>query len=454
MSLLAHQLALIEHTPLTKVTGRLAAVTGLTGVADSLRVPVGSMCTIQPQRSAPLEAQVVGFRGEQAVLMPLADPLGVSRGDRVTSSAALQYVPVGRQMVGRVLDGLGQPMDDRGPFVVEGHYPVMAASPAPLARVPIDTALATGVRSIDALHTVGKGQRMGVFAGTGVGKSVLMGMIARNTSSDVNIVALVGERGREVGDFIRRDLGEEGLQKTIMVVSTSDKSPVLRVRACFVAMAIAEYFRDQGADVLMMMDSTTRMAMAQRQIGLAAGEPPATKGYTPSVFALLPQLLERAGRTETGSITGLYTVLVEGDDISEPVADAVRGTLDGHVWLSRKLANRGHYPAVASLESISRVMPDIIDQEHEKAAQEVRAVLAVWEDIEDLVNIGAYAAGSNVEYDVAVQMKPEIDKFLRQGIFESSSLADARDDLVKLAGRIGALRQRLSQGRSAVGART
>jgi flagellum-specific ATP synthase len=378
--------------------------------------------------------------------MPLSSTQGITRGDGVSSSAALQFVPVGRQMTGRVFDGLGRPIDDAGPLTCEAHYPVLSDAPAPLARGRIERPLATGIRSIDALNTVGKGQRVGMFAGTGVGKSVLMGMIARNTSSDVTVVALVGERGREVGDFIRKDLGEEGLRKTVMVVSTSDESPVLRVRACFVATAIAEYFRDQGADVLLLMDSVTRMAMAQRQIGLAAGEPPATKGYTPSVFALLPQLLERAGKTSRGSITGLYTVLVEGDDITEPVSDAVRGTLDGHVWLARKLANHGHYPAVAPLESISRVMPDIVDAEHMEAARQIRAVLAVWEDIEDLVNIGAYAAGANADYDVAVKMKPEIDAFLRQGTHDRSSIGDARERLIELTGRIRALRDKLQQG--------
>ncbi len=447
MTLLQPQMDMLERVPLVQVTGRLTGVTGLTLLAEHLPVAVGSMCRITPKRNPAIEAQVVGFRGEHTVLMPLSEPLGIARGDRVASSAALEYVPVGRQMMGRVLDVLGRPMDARGAFGVEAHYPVMAASPDPLSRQRIDAPVATGVRAIDAMHTVGKGQRLGVFAGTGVGKSVLMGMIARNTSADVNVVALVGERGREVQDFIQRDLGEDGLRRTIMVVSTSDKSPVERVRAAFVATAIAEYFRDDGADVLLMMDSTTRMAMAQRQIGLAAGEPPATKGYTPSVFALLPQLLERAGRTARGSITGLYTVLVEGDDINEPISDAVRGILDGHVWLSRKLANRGHYPAVASLESISRVMPDIIDGEHAAAAKAVRAVLAVWDDIEDLVNIGAYAAGSNVDYDVAVQMKPEIDAFLQQDMHANSTLEQSRDGLAALGKKIAELRARLTQRR-------
>jgi flagellum-specific ATP synthase len=419
-----------------RITGRITGVTGLTITAGHSPVSVGSMCRIHPAHHPPLDAQVVGFRDTLTLLMPLAEPLGVARGDAVVSSGALQYVGVGRHMVGRVLDGMGQPMDGKGRFAIEAHYPVMATAPGPLHRAPIDSPLATGVRSIDALLTIGRGQRIGLFAGTGVGKSVLLGMIARQTASDINVVALVGERGREVGDFLRRDLGEEGLRKTVTVVSTSDTSPVQRVRACFVATAIAEYFRDQGADVLLMMDSATRMAMAQRQIGLAAGEPPATKGYTPSVFALLPQLLERAGRTRKGSITGLYTVLVEGDDLSDPIADAARGTLDGHVWLSRKLANRSHYPAVAVLDSVSRVMPDIVNAEQHAAAQHVRRLLATWDDIEDLVNIGAYAPGSNVDYDTAVTLKPAVDAFLQQGIDERVSFPEVRAALCTLAEEI------------------
>ncbi len=445
MTLFDQHIDLIDEMQSMQVTGKLSSASGLTLAARGLRVPVGTMCVVRPQRAEPIEAQVIGFNGDVALLMPLAEPFGIAAGDSVTSSASLQYVAVGQQLVGRVLDGTGRPMDGLGGFAVESHYPVMAASPDPLDRREIDQPLGTGIRSIDALHSVGKGQRLGVFAGTGVGKSVLMGMIARNTSSDVTVVALVGERGREVGDFIRKDLGEEGMKKTVMVVSTSDKSPVLRVRAGFVAAAISEYFRDQGADVLLMMDSVTRMAMAQRQIGLAAGEPPTTKGYTPSVFSLLPQLLERSGKTSKGSITGLFTVLVEGDDINEPIADAVRGTLDGHVWLSRDLANRGHYPAVSTLESISRVMPDIVSEEHKKASQEIRTVLATWADIEDLVNIGAYAAGTNVDYDVAVKMKPEIDMFLRQSVDEFSSIEDANTKLMDLAGRIVKMRSELER---------
>ena len=450
MGLFDRQMELAERALPMRVTGRVAEVTGLTVVADGLPVPLGAMCEIDARGGGAVFAQVVGFRNEATILMPLSQPLGVAEGDPITSSGALQSVAVGRQMLGRVLNGLGQTIDDSdrpeggsnsGPFRVEAHYPVYGDPPGPLHRRPIDGALATGVRAIDALVTVGGGQRMGIFAGTGVGKSVLMGMIARNTAADVTVVALVGERGREVGDFIRKDLGEEGMKRTVLVVSTSDESPVLRVRACFLATAVAEYFRDQGADVLLMMDSVTRMAMAQRQIGLAAGEPPATKGYPPSVFALLPRLLERSGRTERGSVTGLYTVLVAGDDIAEPISDAARGVLDGHVWLARALANRGHYPAVSTLESISRVMVDVVDEEHIAAARAVRRVLAVWADIEDLVNIGAYVAGSNVDYDVAVQMKPRIDEFLQQGIMEKASFEDTRVAILELGKELAAARE-------------
>ncbi len=436
---------MVLRTPLYRVRGRVVEVTGLMVIAEGLPLPVGSMCNLLRRGEDALQAQVVGFRGDRTMLMTLQDPLGVAPGDGIESVAGLQHVAVGRQMLGCVLDGMGRVIDGPGDFIVEDHYPVFAPAPAALTRAPVETVVSTGIRSIDALTTLGGGQRMGIFAGTGVGKSVLMGMISRYTSADVTVVALIGERGREVGDFIRRDLGEEGLRRCVMVVSTSNESPVLRVRAAYVATAVAEYFRDQGKSVLMLMDSTTRMAMAQRQIGLAAGEPPATKGYPPSVFALLPQLLERSGRTATGSITGLYTVLVEGDDINEPVADAMRGILDGHLWLSRDLANRAHYPAVAVLESISRVMSDIVDDEVKAAARALRQVLATWADIEDLVNIGAYAAGANAEFDTAVQMKPAIDKFLQQGIEERSAWNQTRRGLLALGEEIETVRRRFQE---------
>lgn len=446
-SLLAEQLQTVQRTAFHRVSGVVVEVTGLTVVAEGLPLAVGSMCMVQRSSDEAIAAQVVGFRGGRTLLMTLHDPQGVASGDRVTSVAGLQHVPVGRQMLGCVLDGMGRAIEGRKDFAVEAHYPVYRDAPAALTRTAIDTALPTGVRAIDALTTVGGGQRMGIFAGTGVGKSVLMGMISRYTSADVTVVALIGERGREVGDFIRKDLGDEGMKRCVMVVSTSNESPVLRVRAGFVATAVAEFFRDQGAAVLLLMDSTTRMAMAQRQIGLSAGEPPTTKGYPPSVFGLLPQLLERSGRTDKGSITGLYTVLVEGDDIAEPIADAMRGILDGHIWLSRDLANRGHYPAVSVLESISRVMTDIVDEGAQQAARGIRRVLATWADIEDLVNIGAYAAGTNVDFDTAVQMKPAIDAFLRQDVGERAEWGATQKRLVELGDEIEALRTRLAEGK-------
>lgn len=437
----------IEQTRCIRVTGRVAAVTGLTVVAEGLPIPVGCLCRVEREQAGPITAQVVGVQKDRAILLTLREPLGVAAGDRVMSTAGLQGVTVGRQMLGCVLNGLGRPIGGKTEFLAEAQYPVHRDAPPALSRKPIGEPLATGVRAIDALHTVGGGQRLGVFAGTGVGKSVLMGMIARHTTADVTVVALVGERGREVGDFIRKDLGEEGFAKCVLVVSTSDESPVLRVRAGFVATAVAEYFRDLGRDVLLLMDSTTRIAIAQRQIGLSAGEPPTTKGYPPSVFALLPKLLERSGHTSEGSITGLYTVLVEGDDISEPISDAIRGVLDGHIWLGRELANRGHYPAVGVLDSISRVMPDVVDESHLAAAATVRRVLAVWTDIEDLVNLGAYAPGTNVEFDVAVRMKPAIDGFLRQAVTERAAFSDSRARLLGLADEIEELRGQLAAQR-------
>ncbi len=437
------QLDLVSQTMAHGVTGRVATATGLTVTASGFPVPVGAMCWVSTRSRQRIAAQVVGFREGKTILMPLADAMGVARGDPVEAASSLQRVGVGPELLGRIVDGLAEPIDGKGPLRVAEHYPVFRAAPEALSRQPIDRPLGTGVRSLDAILTAGGGQRLGIFAGTGLGKSILLGMIARYTSADVIVLALVGERGREVGDFLARDLGEQGLKRSVVVVSTSDQSPVLRVRACFVATAIAEYFRDQGQTVLLLMDSITRMAMAQRQIGLAAGEPPATKGYTPSVFALLPQLVERSGRTDRGSITGFYTVLVEGDDINEPISDAVRGILDGHVWLSRALANRGHYPAVDVLGSISRVMIDIVDDEHYAAARNVQRVLATWQEIEDLVNIGAYAAGTNPEFDLAVQARPMIDTFLQQAIEQRVEFDQARSQLLELNGELEQIRRRL-----------
>lgn len=431
---------IVDQAQTIRVTGRVREILGMTIVAEGLVLPVGHMCRIERRNHGLLAAQVVGVREDKAVLMTLHDPSGIRVGDPVRSFAGLQTVGVGRQMLGCVVDGMGQVIGGKSSFAVDAHYPVFARAPAALQRPAINCPLGSGIRAIDAMHTIGQGQRMGIFAGTGVGKTVLMGMVARYTAADVVVVALIGERGREVGDFLRKELGDEGLQKCVLVVSTSDESPVLRVRAAFLATAIAEFFRDLGQDVLLMVDSVTRIAMAQREIGLSAGEPPTSKGYPPSAFALLPKLLERAGRTRQGSITGIYTVLVEGDDITEPVSDATRGVLDGHLWLSRQLANRAHYPAIAVLDSISRIMPDIVDNEHQKAAMQLRRILAVWHDIEDLVNVGAYAAGANADFDVAVQMKPKVDAFLQQPVDERAEYADTTSRLIALAQEIVSLR--------------
>lgn len=416
--------------------GRVCDVTGLTVIVTGLPAPIGSLCRIELKTGGAVEAQVVGFRDDRAVLMPLCDTLGIARGDEVRTLPGEAKVRVSERLLGRVIDGLGRVIDG-GPVVhPEAHYPVYRSAPRALARPRITAPLSTGIRSIDGMLTPGRGQRLGLFAGTGVGKSVLMGMITRYTDADVAVVAMIGERGREVNDFIEKDLGPEGRRKTVMVLSTSDESPVLRVRAAFVATAVAEYFRDRGKNVLLLMDSLTRMAMAQRQIGLAAGEPPATKGYTPSVFGLLPQLLERAGRTEQGSVTGFYTVLVEADDMNDAIGDAARGILDGHVWLSRTLASKAHYPAISVTDSISRVMSDVIDGDHQRAARIVMRALATWNEIEDLVNIGAYAPGSNPGFDAVIQTRPAVLAFLQQAVGEKVSYAEARQQLLTLAKQI------------------
>jgi len=438
--------AISEH-----IRGRVCSVQGLTVSAVGLPVPMGARCAVHTRRHGSLQAEVVGLRNNQTLLSVFGEATGVAPDDEVVCLSGPPRVPVGFNLLGRVIDAQGYPLDGRPAPKVNVRYPLYNGAPAALARKSISDPLGLGIRSIDALLTAGRGQRLGIFAGTGVGKSVLMGMMCRHTQADVNVVVLVGERGREVGDFIKRHLGPEGLARSVVVVCTSDEAPALRVRSCLHATAIAEYFRDQGADVLLMADSLTRMAMAQRQIGLAAGEPPTAKGYPPSVYALLPRLLERAGRTATGSITGIYTVLVEGNDIDEPLADAVRGILDGHIWLSRDMANRGHYPAVDVLNSISRVAPDVTSTEQQRASREVRRVLATWSDIEDLVTIGAYAIGSNPDYDVAVQSHDTINAFLRQEQDESSTFTKSADELVQLGQVLEKMRQAMANKQTATG---
>lgn len=421
-----------------RIAGRVASVQGFTASAAGLPVPIGSRCTIETRRGGRVEAEVIGLQGAQALLAVFGEPTGLSPGDRVLCRSGAPRVPVGLDLLGRVIDGEGRAIDGRPTPILNVRLPLYAEAPAPMERRLIDQPLGLGIRAIDGLLTAGRGQRLGIFAGTGVGKSVLMGMICRHTQADANVIALVGERGREVRDFIEKQLGEAGLARSVVVACTSNEAPALRVRAALHATTIAEYLRSQGMDVLLMMDSLTRMAMAQRQIGLAAGEPPTAKGYPPSALALLPRLLERAGRTRCGSMTGIYTVLVEGDDIDDPLADAVRGILDGHIWLSRKLAQRGHYPAVDVLGSVSRVADDVVSAEQRRAAMTVRRVLATWNDIEDLVSIGAYVPGANRDYDVAVQTREAIFSFLRQERDEKSTFEQTAAALHALARTIAA----------------
>ncbi|MBI4578011.1 MAG: FliI/YscN family ATPase [Planctomycetes bacterium] len=409
-----------------RISGTIQKVIGLTAEVRGLGVPIGSLCEVNAREARrTFSAEVVGFRDDRTLVMPHEEFQGVAPGDRVSLVSRYPQVPVGDALLGRVLGGTGEPVDGKGPLYLTEKRPVHAAPPRALERPRIREPLATGVTVLDALLTTGRGQRVGLFSGSGVGKSVLMGMIARNTESDVTVIALVGERGREVREFIERDLGPEGLARSVLVVATSDASALLRVRAAFVATTVAEYFRDRGKDVLLMMDSVTRFALAQREIGLSAGEPPATRGFPPSAFSLLPRLLERAGRSAQGSITGIYTVLVEGDDMAEPVSDAVRGTLDGHIVLARELAHRGHYPAVDPLQSISRLMVEVATPEHLRAAQDVLAMLATHREAEDLIQIGAYVAGSNPEVDRAIRKMPEIRALLRQGIQERRAFQDS-----------------------------
>ena len=441
----------VGETLSERVHGRVSAVRGLTVSADGLPVPVGARCLIRTRHARAVDAEVVALRADQTVLAVFGEPTGIAPDDEVVCVSGPPRVPVGFDLLGRVIDAQGRPLDGRPAPRLNVRYPLYRAAPEALRRRAIDQPLGLGIRALDALLTAGRGQRLGIFAGTGVGKSVLMGMICRHTQADVNVVALVGERGREVGDFLHGQLGAAGLARSVVVVCTSDEAAALRVRCCLHATAIAEYFRDQGLDVLLMMDSLTRMAMAQRQIGLAAGEPPTAKGYPPSVYALLPRLLERAGRTPIGSITGIYTVLVEGDDLDEPLADAVRGILDGHVWLSRALANRGHYPAIDVLNSISRVAPDVTSAAQQQAVVAVRRVLATWNDIEDLVSIGAYVPGANLDYDLAIQTREAVTAFLTQNRDAGGTFDEAAGELAQLGELLEQTRAALRNQRAATG---
>ena len=402
--------------------GRVSKIVGLTVESSGPAGKIGDICHIYTlKQDRVMRAEVVGFRENRVLMMPFGNLEGVGLGSRVVSANSTFTVPVGRQLVGRVLNGMGHPMDEGPPPLIEDHYPAENDPPNPLTRQRIRQALPLGVKSLDSLLTLGRGQRIGIFAGSGVGKSTLLGMIARNTVADINVISLVGERGREVRDFIEKDLRAEGLKKSVLVVATSDTPALIRLKSALVSTAIAEYFRDLGYDVLLLMDSLTRFAMAQREIGMAAGEPPVSRGFPPSVYALLPKLLERSGTAEKGSITGIYTVLVEGDDINEPISDTVRSILDGHIVLSRALAHANHYPPVDVLGSVSRVMPDIVEPEHLKAAGFIRNKLAVYDEASDLINIGAYVKGANPQIDEAVRLYPAIQAFLKQDMNESYS---------------------------------
>ncbi len=446
MTLLAREIEIVEQTNPLGIHGRISSVRGMTLRATDLPVPIGSLVEIKTQNNQPVSGEVVGFDSGDALVMLFAPTTGVVPGARVTMERVHQVAPVGDRLLGRVVDGLGRPIDHLGTVAERVMRPINPEPVGAMRRARIETALRTGVRVIDLMTPVGRGQRLGIFAGPGVGKSTLLGQIARGTDADINVIALIGERGREVRDFIEHALGAEGLARSVVIVATGDESPLMRIRAAKLACTCAEYFRDRGKDVLLMMDSITRFAHAQRQIGLSVGEPPATKGYTPSVFAALPELLERAGTIETedgvvGSITGLYTILVEGDDMTEPISDAARGILDGHIMLSRAIAHKGQFPAVDVLDSVSRVASQVSDNAHLAARQQIAKLVAAYRKIEDLVQIGAYAQGSDPEADTALDLIPVINELLAQRVDEHADFEQGRDMLVKLALQSGDLIQ-------------
>lgn len=418
-----------------KHLGKVVKVVGLTIESIGPDAKLNDMCYIIPNNGGNvLKAEVVGFRDDRVLLMPYDNVEGVGLGSRVENSGAPLKVYASEALLGKTLDGIGVPIDGTQLDYSGEGYSVEAMPPDPLKRKIIDEVLPLGVKAVDGLNTIGKGQRIGVFAGSGVGKSTLLGMFARNTKADVNVIALIGERGREVREFIERDLGPEGMARSVVVVATSDKPALIRKKAAQTATAIAEYFRDQGKDVLIMMDSLTRFSMAQREIGLASGEPPVSRGYPPSVYAEMPKLLERAGNAEKGSITGLYTVLVDGDDFNEPITDTARGILDGHIVLSRKLGHKNHYPAIDVLASISRCMSSIVSDQHKKAAGSLRNVLATYTEAEDLINIGAYKKGSNKEIDYSVEKIGEVNSFLRQGVYDKFTFEEEETQLASIFG--------------------
>ncbi|MGV3617566.1 MAG: FliI/YscN family ATPase [Fimbriimonas sp.] len=426
MNPFAHLADAAARIPLVKVMGRVMDVVGLIVEADGPNARIGELCWIETSGGGPgaevtqIPAEVVGFKGHRTLLMPLGELEGIHPGALVHGSGDCLRIPVGGELLGRCIDALGRPMDGRGRIDTTQTYPALAAPPSALERTLIRNPLPTGVRAIDGVLTLGEGQRIGIFAGSGVGKSTLLGMIARNCEADVNVIALIGERGREVGEFMAHDLGPEGLARSVVVVATSEQPALLRIKAALAATAIAEAFRDEGKSVLLMMDSVTRFCMAQREVGLAIGEPPSTKGYTPSVFAMLPKLMERAGTGPKGAITALYTVLVEGDDTNEPIADAARGILDGHIVLNRKLTSRGHYPPIDILQSLSRTMPMVVSPEQMAAARDLRELTAAYRDVEDLLAIGAYKPGAKPLTDRAIARFEPISSFLKQDKHDGS----------------------------------
>ncbi|MDF1614666.1 FliI/YscN family ATPase [Desulfurivibrio alkaliphilus] len=427
-------IAAARETSLFTVGGRVSQVIGMVIESEGPGIPVGSICEIDVFRGrAKVPAEVVGFREGKVLLMPLGEMRGVEPGGAIRLVEGAARVPVSQGLLGRIIDGLGQPMDGNGPLPAESFYPLYAEPLNPMTRERITEPVDVGVRAINGLLTLGKGQRIGIMAGSGVGKSTLMGMIARHTAADISVIALIGERGRELKDFIERDLGPEGLARSVVVVATSDQPPLVRMRGAYLAMAVAEYFRDLGRDVVLMMDSVTRYAMSGREVGLAIGEPPTSRGYTPSVFGQLPKLLERAGTCQgKGSITGIFTVLVEGDDMNEPIADAVRSIVDGHIVLSRDLASQGHYPAIEVMGSVSRCMSDVVSEEQVKAAHRFLEVLALYRRSEDLINIGAYAKGSNPKIDNAIAMIDKLNGYLRQPVNDRVIFQDSAAQLQAL----------------------
>lgn len=414
----------IEDTSLIEYRGKVSQIVGLTIESNGPAMDIGQLCKIINRKGENILAEVVGFKDNKILLMPFYDMSGIGPDSKVVALGKSLTVKVNENIVGRVLNGLGQPMDGKEPILSGENIPIYGSPPSPLQRNRIHDNITLGVKAIDGLLTIGKGQRVGIFSGSGVGKSTLIGMIARNTNADVNVIALIGERGREVKEFIEKDLKEEGLKRSVLVIATSDQPALIRLKGAYVATAIAEYFRSQGKDVLLLMDSLTRFAMAQREVGLATGEPPVSRGYTPSVFSVMPKLLERAGTSDKGSITGLYSVLVDGDDLTEPVTDTARGILDGHIVLSRNLANRGHYPAIDVLASISRVMPDVTTREQQDIARKIKRVLAIYKDSEDLINIGAYVKGSNQDIDYAIDVINNINEYLMQRTDERYSFEE------------------------------